>query len=128
LLISGGIKKFGSRSAPDGSEHIEAIVADRRLTGCLLAAPFRNEAIEPDRIDHRAGENMRADLGALFHHDDGDVRRELLEPDRGGEPGRPGADDDDVELHRLAGGKLRCVHGWLRNSRDGRWFFTKYMG
>ena len=31
--------------------------------------------------------------------------RELLEPDRGGEAGRPGADDDHVELHRLAGGR-----------------------
>ena len=59
---------------------------------------------------------MGADLGALFHHDDGDVRRELLEPDRGGKAGRPGADDDDVELHRLAGGKVRCTHGLLHNS------------
>ncbi len=29
---------------------------------------------------------------------------ELLQPDRGGEPRGPGADDDDVELHGLAFG------------------------
>ena len=48
---------------------------------------------------------MRADLGALLQHHDGDAPAiELLQPDRGGEAGRPGADDDDVEFHRLAGG------------------------
>ena len=36
---------------------------------------------------------MRADFGALLDDDDGDVRRELLEPDRGGKARRPGADD-----------------------------------
>ena len=34
---------------------------------------------------------------------------ELLEPDRGREPGRPGADDHDVELHRLAGGQFSVL-------------------
>ena len=32
---------------------------------------------------------MRADLGALFHNHDGNVGRDLLQPDRGGEPGGP---------------------------------------
>ncbi len=63
---------------------------------------------------------MRADLGALLDHDDGLVRRELLQPDRGGKAGRPGADDDDVEFHRLAGRKLRCIHGLLRIPDDSR--------
>ena len=53
---------------------------------------------------------MGADLGALLDHDDGFVRRELLEPDRGGKAGGPRADDDDVEFHRLPGRQLRCVH------------------
>ena len=63
---------------------------------------------------------MRADLGALFDHDDGRVRRDLLEPDRGGEAGRTGADNDDVELHRLAGGKIRCIHGLLHSPMSSR--------
>ena len=49
---------------------------------------------------------MRADLGALLHHDDGDIRVELLEADGGGEAGRAGADHHDVEFHRLAGGQI----------------------
>ena len=57
---------------------------------------------------------MRADLGALLDHDDGFVRRKLLEPDRGGKAGGPGADNHGVEFHRLPGRKLRCVHGLLR--------------
>ena len=120
--MSGGISEFGSRSAPDGAEQIEAVLGDRGLDRRVLAAPVGDQAIEPDRVDHRAGEDMRADLRALLHHDDGRFRRELLQPDRGGKAGRPGADDDDVEFHRLAGGKP-CVHGLLQ-SRTTRWFST----
>ena len=45
---------------------------------------------------------MGPDLGPLLHHHHGGVRGQLLEADRRGEPGRPGADHDDVELHGLA--------------------------
>ena len=34
-----------------------------------------------------------------------DLGGELLQADRGGEPGRAGADDDDVEIHALAFGQ-----------------------
>ena len=63
---------------------------------------------------------MRADLGALLDHDDGFVRRQLLEPDRGGKAGRPRADDHGIEFHRLAGRKLRRIHGMLRIPVDSR--------
>ena len=63
---------------------------------------------------------MGADLGALLDHNDGYVRRELLEPDRGGKAGGPGADNDDVEFHRLPGRKLRCSHGLLPVPDDKR--------
>ena len=58
---------------------------------------------------------MRADLGALLHHDDRNVRRDLLELDRGRKARRPGADDHHVELHRFAGGKVCCTHSLLQN-------------
>ncbi len=49
---------------------------------------------------------MAADLGALFQDDDRNLLTllggELLQPDRGREPGRAAADDDDVELHGFA--------------------------
>ncbi len=38
----------------------------------------------------------------LLDHADRDLRVELLEPDREGEPGRAGADGDDVVLHDVA--------------------------
>ncbi len=70
---------------------------------------------------------MRADFGALFHHDDGGIRRKLLEPDRGGKAGRPGADDDNVKLHRLAGGKVRCVHGLLPGPAETQYFMLSSL-
>ena len=86
-----------------GRQPIEAVVADRSLDGRLLAAPFRQQAVKPDRIDHRAGQDMGADLGALLHDHDGDIRIDLLEADGGGQTGRAGADNHHVEFHRLAG-------------------------
>ena len=56
---------------------------------------------------------MRADLGTLLHHDDGKLRVDLLQPDRGREPRRPGADDHDIELHPLAGRQIGFAHGPL---------------
>ena len=47
---------------------------------------------------------MGADLGAFLHHDDADIGRELLKPDRGGQARRSGADDHHIEFHRFAGG------------------------
>ena len=69
------------------------------------------EAAERARVDDRAREEMRAGCLALL--DDGDrylaqalrrLRRllqQLPEPDRAGEPGRPGADDQDTDLDPL---------------------------
>ena len=53
---------------------------------------------------------MRADLGTLLDHDDAQIGIELLQPDRRGQAGRPGADDDDVEFHGLAGRKFFGTH------------------
>src|SRR6185312_3794469 len=60
--------------------------------------------------DDRAGENMRADLASLLHHDDVEVRIELLQPDRGRQARGPGADDDDVEFHGFARGEFLGRH------------------
>ena len=53
---------------------------------------------------------MGADLRAFLEHHHGNVVAllggKLLQPDGGGEPGRPGADNDDVELHGLAFGNV----------------------
>ena len=56
---------------------------------------------------------MRADLRALLKDDDRNVgafrRRKLLQAYRGRKTGRPGADDDDVELHGLPLRKLKLL-------------------
>jgi len=43
-----------------------------------------------------------ADFRPLLHHDDRQIGIKLLQPDRGGEARRPGADDHNVEFHRFA--------------------------
>ena len=61
---------------------------------------------------------MRPHLGALLQHRDGDRRVALLEADGGGKSGRAGADDDDVEGHRLAFGAGRfSAHGGVCRMR-----------
>ena len=57
---------------------------------------------------------MGADLRAFFDDDDRLVWRDLFEPDSGGEPRRPCADDDRVELHRFTG--WQRIHGLYLNS------------
>jgi hypothetical protein len=58
-----------------------------RTVGILV--PVRNQPVERYRIDHRAGQNMRADLRTLFHHDNPEIGVQLLKPDRGGEAQGP---------------------------------------
>ena len=71
-----------------------------------MKSPGCYPAHEADRIHDGAGENVSADFRAFLEDDDGYVRIEFLQPDRGGETCRSGADDDDVELHPLARTRL----------------------
>ena len=71
-------------------------------------APVGQQLVERARIDDRAGQDVGADLGALFEDADAELAPgflgELLEADAGGEAGRAGADDHHVIGHRLAFG------------------------
>ena len=96
--------EIGQRQRPTGREHVEAVALDRGLDGGVLGAPVRQQAVKPDRVDHRAGQDVGADLGTLFHHHHREVGGKLLEPDGGGKPAGPGPDHHDIEFHRLAGG------------------------
>jgi hypothetical protein len=105
-----------------GRPQIEELVAGHLgfQRPVLVVAPFRQQAIEPDRVDHCARQDMGSDLGPLLHHDDGEfgalLGRKLPQPDRRRQPGRSGPDDHDIELHRFALGQ---VHG-RSSSLDGR--------
>ena len=104
--------KFGSRMRAGRGQPIEAVVADRgldrRVSSVRQSGSSRSSA---DRVDHRAGEDVRADLGALLHDDDGDVGGALLEADGRRKPGGAGADDHDIEFHRLARRQFTVGHG-----------------
>ena len=69
-------------------------------------APFRQQFVHRLGIDHRAGQNMRPDLGAFFQHADAQIRPafvcQLLEADRGGQPGRAATYDHHVVWHGFA--------------------------
>src|SRR5262249_54082247 len=100
-------------------EIIEALLGDLRGERRALLPPIWDEAVKPDRVDHRARQDMCADLRALLQDHDRQLLvlldGELLESDRCGKACRSGADDDDVELHGLAlslvvqaSGSVRC--------------------
>src|SRR5262249_4596236 len=64
------------------------------------------QLVERAGVDHRSGEDVGADLGALFQHAHAEFAScwcgELLQPNCCGQPGRPATDDDDIVLHRFA--------------------------
>src|SRR4029078_1523574 len=79
---------------------------DRDGERAATIAPVGEQFVEGARVDHGPGQDMRADLGALFKDADGDfapsLGTKLLQAEGGGKPGRAGADDHNVISHRLA--------------------------
>ena len=101
--------------SPTRGHPVELVVLDLRLQRTIgVLAPIRNQFVERHRIDHRAGQNMRADFRALLHHDHRQIGVELLQPDRSGEARRPGADDHDVEFHGFARRQFFGAHDLIR--------------
>ena len=92
------------RAAPGQEE--EPILPRGGMQRRPALLPVREQLVERARLQHRAGEDVGADLGPFLDDADGEVRSplgaELPQPDGSGEPRRPRPDDDDVELHRLA--------------------------
>src|SRR5579883_1641399 len=87
-------------------QYPKAILLDRSLDRRALLPPVRNQLVDRNRIDHRARQDMRADLRSLLDDADRDfvalLGRKLLQSDRGRQPGRPATDDHDVVFHALA--------------------------
>ena len=82
-------------------EQQEDVLVDRGLQRRPQLFPVGQQLVEALGVDDRAGQDMRADLCALFQHRDGDLGVELLQPDRRGQARGARADDDDVVFHRF---------------------------
>ena len=71
-----------------------------------VVAPLGQQLVQAARVDHRARQDVGADFAALFQHANRNVglflRRELFQPDRRAEAGRPRTDDHHVIRHGLA--------------------------
>ena len=65
-------------------------------------APIGQQRIEAAWVHHGARQDMATDLGGFFDDGDREVRRLLLQPDGGGEPGWTRANDDDIGVDIFA--------------------------
>ena len=96
----------GSVIARLRGQELEAVGGDRHLERRALGLPVGDQLGQRARLEHRAGEGVGAELGRLLEHADADLAvaldAQLAQADRGRQAGRPGAHDDDVELHALA--------------------------
>ena len=78
----------------------------------FLFAPVGEKAINGDRVDHRARQDVSSDFSALFQHHHVDVFVDLFQPDCSRETRWPAADDDHVEFHAFT--RFQCfAHGQL---------------
>ena len=74
--------------------------------GGAVLLPVGQQLGEGFGIDDGARQDMGAHFGPFLEHADVDLLAllgcQLLEPDGGGQTGRSGADDHDIEFHRVA--------------------------
>src|SRR5690606_15467373 len=91
---------------PRIKQPLDTVLADLDLDRRAALPEIGIELRERPSIEQSAGNDMRADLGALLDDADRQRRavlgRELPETACGRKPGRTRADDHDVEAHRLA--------------------------
>ena len=81
------------------AQHIDLVLGDRRVERRAECLPIREQLVQRRRFEHRAGEDVRSDLGTLLDHADADVARELAQPAGSSQAGRAGTHDHDVVLH-----------------------------
>ena len=66
-----------------GAQQIEAVVGNFQADRRVRFAPIGKQGVKPRRVEHRSGEDVRADFRALLEHADLECGIDLLEPDRG---------------------------------------------
>lgn len=94
IIPQGRHHKVRQANGAGRTEHQKVVGRHFRLEGmALLLAPAGKQAVDADRIDDGAGEDMGADFRALFQDDHGEVRIDLLQPDRRRQAAGSRADD-----------------------------------
>ncbi len=81
---------------------MNVIALDGRGHGRAHVPPVGVQLIQRGWLEYVARQDMRADLRAFFHNNDGEALIQLHEAACGGKAGRPAADDNDVEFHGFA--------------------------
>ena len=84
------------------AEHEEIVLLDAHLDRRAALLPIGQQLIQPRRVKHRTGQDMRPHFRALFEDHDLKIGVDLLEPDRRGQPSRPRPHDHHIVIHRLA--------------------------
>ena len=88
------------------AQHQELLGGHRAVQRGAFVLPVRDQLVQRPGVEDRAGEDMRADLGALFQNADADLPAglgaQLAQADRRGQTCRSGADDHHVVFHRLS--------------------------
>ena len=115
-------QECGNRELALLRQHPVEVVGHRHGQRRALVPPVGDQLVERARIDHRARQDMRADLAAFFEHADADLAAllgaKLLEADRRRQAGDAGADDDDIIFHRFA--VAHSIHLVARCHRFGQ--------
>ncbi|MDT4866080.1 hypothetical protein FQZ97_1009170 [compost metagenome] len=98
-------------------QQINVVAHNLRVQRCAEFLPVGEQFVQGPRLEHRTGEDVRTDFGTFFNHADADFLARfggfLLQSAGGGQAGWAGADDDDVEFHKLAFHRLSPTQGSL---------------
>jgi hypothetical protein len=70
-----GIAMCGIAELPLLGQDPVVVLGDRHGQRAVQLLPVGEQLVQRDRIDHRARQDMRTDLGALFENADRDVSR-----------------------------------------------------
>jgi len=86
-----------------GGQVLELVRLDEHVQGRAFFLPVGNQLGQRTRLDHGAGKDVSADLGAFFEDTDSEFTllflRQLRKSDSHGQSRRSGTDDDDVKIH-----------------------------
>ena len=104
------LRRGGKLVGPAPGHVQEPVFGRLRAKRRVPLAPVRQQLVQRPGLDHRARQDVGADLAPLLHHAHRHVRRELLDAYRSRKPGRASADDGN-RLHASSGQSLNNSAG-----------------